>query len=104
MKNESRLSYSELLSLDSAISLAQEQGISLDDSAKVALEHLQDVCMAHEAMHKGIGINPDDVIILAEIRQLAKKLKFAPTLNQLVELRKTALNQLYNKGLKYDDD
>jgi hypothetical protein len=89
------LTASQLASLDALITRAQENGRSLTDTLSTTEQ--VDMAEIHQAMwnhrHGGIEINDEDIEILGKIRDLAAKLKIAPTLQQLVEMRGEAVRK-----------
>ena len=97
MKDEMKLSFSELLSLDALIAVAQERGLKLTDRVKNDQDQAEAAGELHAAMwearHGGLELSGHDREILAKIRDLASQLEIAPTLGQLIELRGEAIRQ-----------
>lgn len=97
MKGKSGLSHVELLALDLLIAVAQERGRSLTDRVSNAEEQAEAQAEAAEARwearHGGMLISEHDKEIVAQMKDLARKMESAPTLNQLIEMRGEALRQ-----------
>jgi hypothetical protein len=95
MKDEYRLSFSELLNLESLIAFAEERGLSFSDRFDKTQEQAEAQAELHEAMweahHGGMQFSDHDRMILGQMRELASQLEFSPTLGQLIELREAAL-------------
>lgn len=97
MKKETSLTFSESLSLDALIALAQERGLSISDRVTNTQEEAEAQAEVHEAMwearHGGLELSDHDRTIISRIRELASQLEIAPTLGQLIELRGEAFLQ-----------
>jgi hypothetical protein len=98
MKPESSLSISQLLSLDTIITIAQERGLGLDDKIKTTNEQAEAVAEIHEAMwearHGAFWITDHDQEILGRIKELASQLESETTLGALITMRGEALRQM----------
>ena len=89
MRNPKRsFSAANIASIESMITAALEKGARLGDVIKGA-GHDPVVCDAH----KGFDLSDYDIRVLAEITSLYKKLEWAPTLQELIEVRGKMLRQ-----------
>lgn len=92
MKRRLRLTLGELQHLDSLISLAQEQGVNLDDAVKAQSEIC--CCGALTAEAKGKFVySGRDLEIIRQIVELESQIESAPTLGRLIEIRGELLRE-----------
>jgi hypothetical protein len=91
-KKEQQLTYGELLHLDAIITLAQEQGVRLDEKVQAQ----SDVCccgaVTAEAKGKFVFEGRDREIV-NQIAELERQIGSAPTLQRLIEIRGELLRE-----------
>ncbi len=96
MKRNVSLSAAELASLDLLITVAQQRGRGLDEVIVKHEEQAQAMADVHvamwEARHGGLEMSGHDLAVIAQIRELASTIEFAPTLGQLLDLRGQFVN------------
>ncbi len=96
-KTKSRLTLGELQHVDALISLAQEQGLKLDDNLKATKD--LSCCGAVTAEAKGkLVFSARDREIFQKMAELETQIESMPTLGRLVELRGELLRETRYKG------
>jgi hypothetical protein len=91
---KAHFSRAELATLDSLITIAQQQGQGFDDVfADDDLDDVSGAAETVEARHDGIFrlLDEQNHLIVDRIRELSQELGAAPTLRQLLELRARAV-------------